>query len=69
MFFSIESEIDLRKPTLFGQFCRNYMKFRVFECFYRRLASYMVNKETKTGYFLDIYRIMRKYGLSEYFES
>ena len=29
----------------------------------------MVNKETQTGYFPDIYKIMRKYGLSEYFES
>ena len=67
--FSIESEIDLRKLTLFRQFCRNNMKCWVFECFYRRLASFMVNKETQTGYFLDIYRIMRKYGLSEYFES
>ena len=67
--FSIESEIDLRKLTLFGQFCRNNMKCWVFECFYRRLASYMVNKETQTGYFPDIYKIMRKYGLSEYFES
>ena len=31
--FSIESEIDLRKLTLFGQFCRNNMKCWVFECF------------------------------------
>ena len=67
--FSIGSEIDLRKLTLFGQFCRNNMKCWVFECFYRRLASYMLNKETQTGYFPDIYKIMRKYGLSEYFES
>ena len=29
----------------------------------------MVNKETQTGYFPDIYKIMRKYGLSEYFDS
>ena len=66
--FSIEFEIDLRKLTLFGQFCRNNMNCWEFECFYRRLASFMVNKETQTGYFPDIYRIMRKYGLSEYFE-
>ena len=31
-------------------------------------SIYMVNKETQTGYFPDIYRIMRKFGLSEYFE-
>ena len=67
--FSIESEIDLRKLTLFGQFCGNNMKCWVFGCFYRRLASYMVNQETQTGYFPDIYKIMRKYGLTEYFES
>ena len=36
--FSIESNIDLRKLTFFGQFCRNNMKCCVFECFYRRLA-------------------------------
>ena len=60
--FSIESEIDLRQLTLFGQFCRNNMKCWVFECFYRRLASYMVNKETQTGYFPDIYKIMRNMG-------
>ena len=67
--FSIESETDLRKLTLFGQFCRNNMKCWLFECFYRRLALYMVNTETQTGYFPIIYKIMRKHGLSEYFES
>ena len=63
---SIESEIYLRKLTLFGQFCRNNIKRWVFECFYMRLASYMVNIETQTGYFPDIYRIMRKNGISKY---
>ena len=67
--FSIESEIDFRKLILFGQFCRNNMKCWVFECFYRRLASFVMNKETQTGYFADIHRIMIKYGLLEYFES
>ena len=69
--FSIESEIDLRQliMKLFGQFCRNNMKCWVFECFYRRLASFMVNKETQTGYFPDIhvYRIKRKIRSFEIF--
>ena len=67
--FSIESEIDFRKLILFGQSCRNNMKCWVFECFYRRLAYFVMNKETQTGYFSDIHRIMIKYGLLEYFES
>ena len=40
-----------------------------FECFYRFLASFLVNEESQTGYIPDIYRVMRKYGLSEYFKS
>ena len=41
--YSIESEIDFRKLTLFGQFSRNISNCWVHDCFYRRLASFTIN--------------------------
>ena len=65
--YSIESEIDFRKLTLFGQFCRNISNYWVHDCFYRRLASFTINNVSQKGYIPDIFKIMEKYGLTVHF--
>ena len=65
--YSIESEIDFRKLTLFGQFCRNISNCWVHDCFYRRLASFTINNASQKGYIPDIFKIMEKYGLTVHF--
>ena len=66
---SIESEIDFRKLTIFGQFCRNISNCWVHECFCRRLASFTINSVSQKGYFPDNFKIMEKYGLTEHFDN
>ena len=67
--YSIQSEIDFRNLTLFGQVCRDISNCWVHGCFYRRLASFTINNVSQNGYILDIFKIMEKYGLTEHFDN
>ena len=66
---SIESEIDRRKLTFFGQVCNLSIEYFVKRLFLNRLYNYKQAPSISTGFFPDIYRLCYKYGLSNYIDK
>ena len=63
----IESEIDYRKLSFFGQLCNLDTDYLVKRIFVDRLIRYNEMPFRKKGFFPDIYRLLRKYRISHYF--
>ena len=63
----IESEIDYRKLSFFGQLCNLNVDFVAKKIFNDRIIRYDENPNKKKGFIPDIYRLLCKYNLADYF--
>ena len=64
--FPIETDIDFRKLTIIGQFCRLNSDIRVKRMFLNRLTSYIAERnQRQEGFVPDIVRLLEKYELSD----
>ena len=61
--YSIESEIDYKKPVFLGQLCRLPGGHRVKEVFIHRLVHLNESPTKKNEFLQDIYRILNKYSI------
>ena len=65
----IESEIDYRKLSFFGQLCNLNGDYLVKRVFIDRLVRYDENHYRKRGFIPDIYKLLCKYQMANYFQS
>ena len=61
----ITAEIDFKKLTLLGQFCRLTSELSVKIIFTKRLVSYMRNPSRTRGFILECLKLSCKYNLVE----
>ena len=65
-FYALASEIDKRKLTLFGQFCRLPVHSRAKDIFILRLVGSSSAEYSANGYFNDILNVLNKYNLLQH---
>ena len=65
----IESEIDYRKLSFFGQLCNLDVGYLVKKIFIDRLVRYNVSPYKKRGFIPDIYKLLCKYQIENHYRS
>ena len=65
----LNQRLILKKLSMLGQLCRNDTHCWITPVFHIRLNSYFVNRNVQIGFFIDIMRLLEKYGLTDYIES
>ena len=66
---SVLFEIDKRKTLLFGQLCRLEPHSVVKRLFMIRLIDHYLYNKLKAGFIVDVFRILKRYVLSEFITS
>ena len=66
---SIEVEIDYRKLIFFGQLFNLPPQYCAKAIFIHRLIEYIIRPSAVQGFFADIYRLLGKYSLLEFFQQ
>ena len=66
---TIEVEIDYRKLIFFGQLCNSPPQYCAKALFIHRMVEYKSRPSAVQGFFADIYRLLGKYSLLDFFQK